>query len=78
MTYSAMEVVERMNLMAPGEVHSLPRRAQTLRVVSGDAWVTFDGEDYCVNSGQEIRLAPGRQPAVVMALGGIPLVYEIT
>ncbi len=60
-----------------GNVHSLERQSQILHVVSGNAWVTFDAQDFILQSGDEITLSPGRDIAVVSALGEQTLVYKI-
>ena len=63
--------------LAYGETVSITRAGQTLRVVSGNAWITFDGEDKTLLAGQHMVLEPGGDVAVVSALGDEPLVYRI-
>jgi hypothetical protein len=63
--------------LEPGEILSIARRGQTLHVVSGCAWITFDGQDMTLLAGQEMVLEPGADAAVVSALESEPLVYRI-
>jgi hypothetical protein len=63
--------------LAYGEIASFTRVGQTLRVISGCAWITVDGEDKTLLSGQQMILEPGEDAAVVSALGDEPLVYRI-
>lgn len=60
-----------------GEVARIPRTGQRLRVVSGYAWITFDGLDFTLLPGEAMALPPGDDPAVVSALEGQPLVYRL-
>lgn len=63
--------------LAYGETMNIRRSGQTLRVISGSAWITFDGEDMTLEAGQHMVLEPGEDRAVVSALGDEPLVYRM-
>lgn len=63
--------------LVPGETLNIPRMGQLLRVISGCAWITFDGEDMILSAGQEMVLQPGEDVAVISALAGEPLVYRV-
>ena len=63
--------------LGPGGARSLRRNSQVLRVISGNAWITFDGKDMYLDCDEELSLVPGRSHAVISALGDHPLVYEI-
>lgn len=63
--------------LAYGDVATIKRTGQTLRVITGKGWITFDGEDKVVLAGQEIVLEPGIDAAVVTALEDEPLVYRL-
>jgi hypothetical protein len=65
------------NRLEPGEILSIARRGQTLRVVSGCAWITLDGQDLTLLAGQDMILEPGKDAAVVSALEEEPLVYRL-
>ena len=56
---------------------TIKRAGQTLRVIAGKAWITFDGEDRLVLAGQEIVLEPDLDAAIMSALGDESLVYRI-
>jgi hypothetical protein len=60
-----------------GEVYRLPRACRQMRVRSGAAWVSFDGQDLVLACGEEARLAPGKDFAVVSGVGRAPLILEI-
>jgi hypothetical protein len=64
------------NVLDPGGVRRLRRGFRTLHVVSGLAWITSDGRDVLLKSGDELRLEPGIYDNVISALGGRPLVFE--
>jgi mannose-6-phosphate isomerase-like protein (cupin superfamily) len=59
-----------------GYVRSEKRESQVLRIVSGTAWVSMDGEDLVLNPGEELKLSHGKHQAVVSPAGDDPLVYE--
>jgi hypothetical protein len=60
-----------------GDVATIKRTGQTLRVIAGKGWITFNGEDRVVLAGQEIVLEPGMDAAIVTALENGPLVYRL-
>lgn len=64
--------IELMN----GYVRNEKRESQVLRIVSGTAWVSIDGEDMVLKPGEELKLSRGAYNAVVSATGDGPLVYE--
>lgn len=55
---------ERISLTA-GQSQPLSRRQQWVRVLSGEAWITFNGEDIILGVGEWVSLEAGRFPAVV-------------
>ena len=59
-----------------GYVRSEKRESQLLRVVSGTAWVSMEGEDIVLEPGDELKLSHGKHNAVVSPTGDEPLVYE--
>jgi hypothetical protein len=54
-------------VLQPGEVLRLPRKAWTIRVFSGDAWIAHSGIDHTVAAGGSLALAKGRHPAIISA-----------
>ena len=61
----------------PGELLRIPRDSQRLDVLSGTAWITAAGTDVIVPPGSCAKLIRTRNPALVSALGGEPLLLEI-
>lgn len=60
-----------------GDVAVLPRVDQVVHVLSGCAWITMNGDDIIVKSGEKFTLYPGKYAPVVSAVGNRQLVYEI-
>ena len=67
-------------LLSQGQVVSLPiRRSQArMRVVSGQAWISYEGEDYFLSYGEEMTLPKGRFDAIITALYNKPLTLELS
>jgi hypothetical protein len=63
--------------LGAGSVRTLQRARQVVRVISGCAWITLDGDDIVLCSGETVRLAPGKHPAVISGPSDRPVVYEI-
>ena len=60
-----------------GNVHSIRRESQVVRVLSGCAWITFDGQDVFLKRGEKTCLPPGEDTALISAMGNSPLVFSI-
>jgi mannose-6-phosphate isomerase-like protein (cupin superfamily) len=65
----------KLELM-PGFVRDEKRVSQVFRVVSGTAWVSIDGEDIVLRTGEELKLSHGKYDAVISSADDDPLVYE--
>jgi hypothetical protein len=63
-------------MLYPGEVHTARPPVQTMRVVSGTAYVSHNGCDAFVAAGQSLRVAGG-DAALISALRGQMLVVEL-
>ena len=59
------------------EVYRLPRSCPGIRVVDGEAWVSFAGKDTVLQCGEELQLKSGRDFAVVSTVGRSVLVLEV-
>ncbi len=59
-----------------GYVRDEKRESQVLRVVSGTAWISLDGEDIVLKPGEEYKLSHGKHKALVSPVTDEPLVYE--
>jgi hypothetical protein len=55
----------------------IKRTGQRLKVIDGCAWVTFEGQDQVVRSGEELRLGAGRDAAVISGLDVSVLVFTV-
>jgi len=60
-----------------GEVYRLPRSCPGIRIIDGEAWISFDATDTIACRGEEICLQPGRNFAVVATVGPSALVMEV-
>ena len=59
-----------------GYVRDEKRESQVLRIVSGTAWISMDGEDVVLKPGEEFKLSHGKYKALVSPATDEPLVYE--
>jgi len=72
-----MQIDEKLQVeLMKGYVRDEKRQSQVLRVVSGRAWISMDGEDILLNEGEELKLSHGADKAVVGPADSQPLVYE--
>ncbi|MBZ0296229.1 MAG: DUF2917 domain-containing protein [Anaerolineae bacterium] len=72
-----MEPISQSTIeLMKGYVRTEKRESQVLRIVSGTAWVSMDGEDLILNPGEELKLSHGKHHAVVSPANNQPLVYE--
>jgi hypothetical protein len=76
-TTHTMEALSQSKIeLMKGYVRNEKRESQLIRIVSGTAWVSMDGEDTILNPGEELKLSHGKYNAVVSPMGNQPLVYE--
>ncbi len=72
-----MEAISQTTIeLMEGFVRTEKRESQVLRIVSGTAWISMDGEDLILNPGEELKLSRGKHKAVVSPASNEPLVYE--
>ncbi len=72
-----METLSKSQIeLMKGYVRDEKRESQVLRVVSGAAWVSMDGEDFILRTGEELKLSHGKHKALVSPANNEPLVYE--
>ncbi len=60
-----------------GEVYRVPPAGRGVRILKGQAWATYGGEDILLTRGDETQFALGRGAALVSAVGCAPLVLEV-
>ena len=58
------------------EARLLPQGAHTIRVFSGGAWVSHQGQDFVLREGQILSLRDDDNGAVVTSVGRQPVVLE--
>jgi hypothetical protein len=68
---SALRIV-----LLQGEVLRVPPASGTLRVLSGTAWVSFEGRDVLLSRGERLDIARRADRPVVSGLGE-PLLFEV-
>lgn len=59
------------------EVFRLPVASRSIEVVAGTAWVTVNGRDIFLASGESLLLPARSDTALISALGRYPLVLEV-
>ena len=59
------------------EVHSLRRNGQHIRVIAGIGWLTFDGQDYILQPGEQALLGEGQMSAVLGSANYDPVIFEV-
>jgi hypothetical protein len=64
-------------MLRQNEVLRLPAAGQALKVISGIAWVTVNGRDNFLASGESLRLPSGRDAVLISALGRQSLILEV-
>lgn len=75
-THTMEQLTQSKIELMTGYVRDEKRESQVLRIVSGTAWVSMDGEDLILNPGDELKLSHGKHKALVSAATDEPLVYE--
>jgi len=70
---------EQEHTIEHGKTLVLKANGQELRVRSGLAWVSFDGEDHILRSGQRVTLARGGDAwGIVSGLGNADAVVVVS
>ena len=64
-------------VLLQGEVLRVPPTQGTLRVLSGTAWVSLEGEDILLCRDQSLDIAGRADRPVVSGLGRDPLLFEV-
>jgi hypothetical protein len=60
-----------------GEHQWLNRQTQTVRVVSGTAWISYNREDVIINEGQSVRLRSSQFSSLIGGLNAQPIDYMV-
>ncbi len=64
-------------VLLPGELYSIPTRQHQVRVLSGTAWVSSNGTDYQVESGESLPIEGAKHSALISDAEANPLVFEV-
>jgi hypothetical protein len=57
--------VQSVETLKTGEVFRLDNRSRMLRVQAGRLWISWDGEDYVLETGEEMLFPNGTEDAVL-------------
>jgi hypothetical protein len=80
-TDTQVAIFDRAIQLNGGQARSIGHKAQFLRVISrvisGEAWVTIDGDDIILSGDEKMTLEPRKSRAVITAVGENSLVYEV-
>jgi len=60
-----------------GEVHRLNPLPAGIFVISGCAWVSWNGQDILLNQGEGIQFSPGGYDPLISVLGTAALTIEL-
>ncbi len=65
--------------LSRGEIQRLEATGlrMRIRVLSGSAWVTANGQDMIVKRGAVLQLPPSKESIVISSLNNTAVVYEI-
>jgi hypothetical protein len=61
--------VQSIETLKAGEVFRLDHRSRMLRVQSGKVWISWDGDDYVLETGEEMMFPTGTEDAVISVPG---------
>ena len=64
-------------VLLPGETLRIPGARASIRALSGTAWITRDGKDILLATGEKKDLAAARDSAVISAIGTEALLFEV-
>lgn len=57
--------VQSVETLKGGEIFRLDNRSRMLRVQTGRLWISWDGEDYVLETGEEMLFPTGTEDAVL-------------
>ncbi len=74
---SASGVAVLRLVLLRSEALNVPERIKRLRVLSGNAWISFDGRDLILTAGKSFELPSLKRLAVVSAVGCEAVLFEL-
>lgn len=63
--------------MNQGDMHRVTTTAKQIQVKSGTAYITYEGKDIFLNTGESFVLEPGKHDAIVTAATKKTLIMEV-
>lgn len=73
---SNAQIMPRRFILENGEVFRVNHFYTELQVLSGVAWVTVEGKDLILHSGDKIKFESKKDVAIISVLGKAPLIVE--
>ena len=64
-------------MLRHNEIYRLPATSRSIEIVAGTAWVTVNGRDIFLASGERLWLPSRRDSALISALGRTLLILEV-
>jgi hypothetical protein len=72
------QIAQKLRLVLyKGEIFRLPGSPICMRVLSGNAWLTVDGQDIIVAGGQTAAVRSKKDVALVSTFDSAPLIFEV-
>ena len=75
-TASNFSDVSRRFSLSAGQVLRLKNTVREISVLSGCAWVSYNGQDIVLGAGEQTRFELNRDVPVISALSTAPLLFE--
>ncbi len=72
------ENARRIHYLSGSKPLRIERKEQTVEVLFGSAWVTMDGEDFILHTGDQLQINPGGDFALVSSLQQKRLVLAVS
>ena len=70
--------IRRVHYLSGYRLMRLPRKDQSVEVLLGTAWITMDGEDFILQTGETLQLNSGGDFALVSSLQQKRLVLAVS
>ena len=74
---SDFQIIPRRFILENGEVFRINHFYQEFQVLSGVAWVTLEGKDLILHSGEKLKFESKKAVAIISALGKKQLIVEV-
>jgi len=71
------QCVQSEESLKHGETFRLDHRSRMIRVQSGTMWITWDGEDYILETGETMMFPTGTEDAVLSVPNDGQVIFEL-